>query len=102
MRILSNELLDAARPEPSAVRHWLDHPVTERLFNVVFRLDTLITDSAVRDGFKRCQSQILDIIVGFEEVCRPAPVAENLESDYQSSDILQRRRADIGTAGSSK
>lgn len=96
MQVLSKEMLEISRPEASLVREWLKSPVTERLFNVIYRLDTGSQDVAVRDGFKRCQAQVLDFIVDFEAVCQPPPVVESPETDYNSAELLRRRDEELG------
>lgn len=94
MRLYDCRELDAMRPEADAVRAWLAHPVTTWFFNRVFRLDAVEATAEARDGFRRAQAQVMDMMLDMESITLPAPAMP--EADYGAGALLRERSAVIG------
>jgi len=94
MRLLRRAEFEAHRPSARDIRAWLESPVTDWFFNIVFRLDAVGDTAETRDGFRRAQAQVLDSLLDLETLSGPVPAMP--EADYGAGDLLKERSSAIG------
>lgn len=97
MKLLRKVVLGSGgTPAPDAIRAWQDHPVTERIFNLMFRLKNLGVTAEEQCGFEACRSTILDMFLDAEELILPSAMQALPEPDYGGDRILDARAEVLG------
>jgi hypothetical protein len=97
MRLMTKIEVDlGGLPSAEAIREWRDSPVTERFFNLAYRLASASPDVAVKAGFHDCQTQILDVLNDIEQFLTPPKKDEPLPApDYGGDEFLRRRATEL-------
>lgn len=93
MRLISKvEFELAPPPDAQDVRAWRDHPVTERVLNIIYRLSSADPSYEARLGFTVCRDQVLDLLNDVSLALQPPPKPVTPEEpDYGGADILKKR-----------
>lgn len=97
MKLLRKVVLGSGgTPSPDAIREWQDHPVTERLFNLIFRQKNLGATAEEQCGFEACRSLVLDMFLDAEELILPSALQALPDPDYGGDRILNARAETLG------
>jgi hypothetical protein len=91
------EFARGGKPDPSAVREWLRHPVTERMFNHIFHVvGSASPDPRERIGAVDCRDAILRLFMDAEDLLIPVEPKKAPEPDYNSDEYVKARREQLG------